>query len=174
MLGADTDVPALHRLLGGRSVAAVTIAQALHWMRHEELFRASRTLVRAGGGVAVVTNGTPLWLQDADWSRSLRGFLERWRGAELTYACGTDEQSQRRYQQALAGPGYEVACAAVDYVADLDLDRLVGGVYSAMAADQLPAPGQRAAFADQLGQALGGRDHFSEQVHVAIVAGRIL
>jgi hypothetical protein len=28
-------------------------------------------------------------------------------------------------------------------------------------------------FAGQIGQALGGRDHFREQVHVAVVAGRI-
>jgi SAM-dependent methyltransferase len=173
LLGADTDVPALRRLLGDGSVAVVTIAQALHWMAHEELFAASAPLVRAGGGVAVVTNGTPLWLQDTDWSRSLQAFLERWLCVRPTCACGTDEQSQRRYQQALAAAGYQVRCAAVDYVADLDVDQVVGGVYSALRVDQLPAPGQRAAFADQLGQALGGQDHFSEQVHVAIVAGRV-
>ena len=80
MLGADTDMPAVVRLLGGGSVALVSTAQALHWMRHEELFGACIPLMRAGGGVAVVTNGTPLWLQDTDWSRALRGFLERWRG----------------------------------------------------------------------------------------------
>src|ERR1700753_581321 len=38
MLGADTDVPALRSLLGERSIAAVTIGQALHWMTYEELF----------------------------------------------------------------------------------------------------------------------------------------
>jgi len=49
----------------------------------------------------------------------------------------------------------------------------VGGVLSAMEADQLPAADQRAAFADQLGQALGGDGRFREQVHVAIVAGTL-
>ena len=101
MLSADTDMPALRRLLGDGSVAVVTIAQALHWMRHEELFQACIPLLRAGGGVAVVTNGTPLWLQDTDWSRALRGFLEQWRGAKLAGACGTDEQSQRELAQAV-------------------------------------------------------------------------
>ena len=173
MLGADTDVPAVVQLLGGGSVALVSTAQALHWMRHEELFGACIPLMRAGGGVAVVTNGTPLWLQDTDWSRALRGFLERWRGVKLTYACGTDEQSQREYQRALAAAGFEVVSAAVDYVADLDLDQVAGGVLSAMGADHLPAADQRAAFADQLGQALGGDGRFREQVHVAIVAGRL-
>jgi hypothetical protein len=64
-----------------------------------------------------------------------------------------------------------VVNTAVDYAVDLDLEQVVGGVYSAMAADQLPAPDQRPAFAEQLGQALGG-DRFREPVHVAIVAGR--
>jgi SAM-dependent methyltransferase len=63
-LGADTDLPHLANLLGERSVAAITIGQALHWMDHETLFRAVKPLLRPGGGIAVVTNGTPLW-----WSR---------------------------------------------------------------------------------------------------------
>jgi SAM-dependent methyltransferase len=78
MLGTDADIPALGGLLGDRSAAAVTIGQALHWMNHTDLFRAVSPLVRAGGGIALVTNGTPLWLQDTDWSRALRGFMERW------------------------------------------------------------------------------------------------
>jgi ubiquinone/menaquinone biosynthesis C-methylase UbiE len=32
MVGADTDMPALGRLLGDQAVGAVTIGQALHWM----------------------------------------------------------------------------------------------------------------------------------------------
>ena len=165
-------MPALAGLLGDGSVAVVTIAQALHWMAHAELFDACVPLLRPGGGVAVVTNGTPLWLQDSDWSRALRGFLARWAGETPTYACGTDEQSQREYQQALAAAGYQVTTTAVDYVAELDLDQVVGGVLSAMGAGRLPAADQRSSFAAELGQALGGDGPFREQVHVAIVAGR--
>jgi SAM-dependent methyltransferase len=80
MLGADTDIPALRYLLGDRSVGAVTIAQALHWMNHQDLFRAVVPLVRPGGGIAVITNGTPLWLHETDWSRALREILEKWLG----------------------------------------------------------------------------------------------
>jgi len=142
-------------------------------MRDEELFSAAVPLVRSGGGIAVVTNGTPLWLQDTDWSRTLRGFLERRLGVKATYACGTDEDSQREYQRALAAAGFEVVSAAVEYVAELDMDRVVGSVLSAMTTGQLPAADQRPVFAEQLRQALGGRDQFSEQVQVAIVAGRV-
>jgi SAM-dependent methyltransferase len=171
MIGADTDIPALRALLGDNSVAAVTIGQALHWMNRDDLFPAIIPLVRPGGGVAVVTNGTPLWLQDTGWSRALRGYLEHWLGSKLTFACGTDEQSQRRYADDLASAGFDVFAATVDYVAELDLDQLVGGIYSALAVTQLPAPDQRPAFAEQIGRAVAPHEHFSEHVHVAILAG---
>ena len=173
MIGADTDMPALRALLGDNSVAAVTIGQALHWMNREALFPAIIPLVRPGGGVAVVTNGTPLWLQDTDWSHALRDHLEHWLGTKLTFACGTDEQSQRRYADDLASAGFDVLTTTVEYVAELDLDQLVGGIYSALAVTQLPAPDQRPAFAEQIRRAVAPHEHFSEHVQVAILAGRI-
>ncbi|MER5335729.1 methyltransferase domain-containing protein [Micromonospora sp. NPDC002717] len=77
LLGADSDLPALGRLLGERTIGALTVAVAIHLMDRDTLFRAARPLLRAGGGVAVVTNGAPLWLQDAEWSGALRECLER-------------------------------------------------------------------------------------------------
>jgi hypothetical protein len=148
----------------------VTIAQALHWMNRQELFGAVVPLLRPGGGIAVVTNGTPLWLQETDWSRALRDVLERWLGTTLTDACGTDERSQRRYSEDLTAAGFDVVTTAVDYVASLDMDQLVGGVYSAMGR-RIPAASQRPAFAGQIREALAPQDHFSERVHVTIVAG---
>jgi len=170
MLGADADIPVLRRLLGDRSVGAVTIAQALHWMNHQDLFRAVAPLVRPSGGIAVVTNGTPLWLQETDWAQALRDFLEHWLGTTLTYACGTDEHSQRRYRDDLTAAGFEVSTTAVDYVASLDMDQLVGGVCSAMGS-RLPAANQRTAFAGQIRAALAPHVRFSEHVHVAMLVG---
>jgi hypothetical protein len=60
-------------------------------MRRDVLFREVAGLVRPGGGIAVVTNGTPLWLQETGWSRALREFLEGWLDTALTATCGTDE-----------------------------------------------------------------------------------
>lgn len=173
MLGADTDLPTVCSLLTDRSVGVVTVGQALHWMDHQALFANAIPLLRPGGGIAVVTNGTPLWLHDADWSRALRQFLEQWLNTEVKSACGTDAQSQRHYREALAATGYEVREAAVDYDVELTLDELVGGIYSALGADRLPPSGERPAFAEQIRQIIVPPDHVTEHVHVAILAGRI-
>jgi SAM-dependent methyltransferase len=172
LIGADTDIAAVGALLGPRSLGAVTIAQALHWMNHDELFRALAPLVRPGGGVAVVTNGTPLWLQDTDWSRALRDTLERWMDTKLTRTCGTDEPSRRRYADALAAAGFQVAMDSVDYTDTLDLDRIVGGVYSALSVDQLPAPERRPHFAELIRRALAPHAPFTEHVQVTLLTGR--
>ena len=102
VLGADTDVPALAGLLGPRQLLAMTVVgQALHWMRHEKLFKDLLPLFRVGGGVAVVSNGAPLWLQDVPWSRALRTCLEQHFETELTDSCGTAEMDRHRYARAL-------------------------------------------------------------------------
>lgn len=172
MIGADTDVPALGALLGKRRVAAMTIGQALHWMDYDQLFTALMPLLRPGGGVAVITNGTPLWLQDSAWSHALRRFLEQSSGSRLTNACGTDEASQRCYRDSLTTAGFDVRDASIEYTDDLDLEHLVGGLYSAFPASQLPPPDQRPAFADQVRRALQPHAPYTEHVRVAMLLGR--
>jgi SAM-dependent methyltransferase len=173
LVGADTDLPALGALLGPRSLGAVTVGQALHWMRHADVFRAAVPLARPGGGVAVVTNGTPLWLQEAAWSRALKGFLEQWLDTTLTSFCGTDAESQRRYAEDLAAAGYEVLSFAVDYTDELTADQIVGGLYSALGVGRLPAPGERPAFAKRIRAAVAPHEPFTEHVHVALLCGRV-
>jgi ubiquinone/menaquinone biosynthesis C-methylase UbiE len=172
MLGADTDVPALGALLGQRRVGAVTIGQALHWMDYDQLFSALMPFLRPGGGVAVITNGTPLWLQDSAWSHALRRFLEQSSGRTLGNACGTDGASQRRYRNSLITAGFDVRDASIDYTDDLDLDHLVGGLYSAFPASQLPPPDQRPAFAEHVRLALQPHTPYTEYVCVAMLLGR--
>lgn len=172
-LGADTDLPALGALLGDGRLGAVTVGQALHWMDHDDLFRAVVPLVRPGGGVAVVTNGTPLWLQDNAWSGALREYLERWSGRTLTRTCGTDDASQQRYRDGMTAAGLDVHATSVDHTDELSVEQIVGGVYSALPLDQLPAPDQRRHFAEQLRRAVEPHLPFTEHVHVAMLIGRV-
>lgn len=169
VVGTDADVPALRAALGDGSVGVVTIGQALHWMRHDDLFRAVFPLVRPGGGVAVLTNGTPLWLQDGDWSRALRACLEEYLGTPAGNTCGTDEESQARYRRSLTAAGFRVDVHGVDYTDTLDVESVVGGVLSALPVDRLPA--DRPAFTDRIRRALEPHAPFTEHVHVTVLTG---
>jgi SAM-dependent methyltransferase len=173
MIGADADLPAVGALLGARSAGAVTIGQALHWMRHDELFAAARPLIRPGGGVAVISNGIPLWQQDSAWSRALRHFLEDWTGSPAAAPCGTDAASQQRYRDSLTAAGYDARETGVEYDSELSLDQLVGGVYSALGAGRLPAAEARPAFADQVRRAVAPHRPLTEHVRVAMLFGRV-
>jgi trans-aconitate methyltransferase len=173
LLGSDADVvPTLRALVGDGGVAAVCIGQALHWMDHERLFAQLRPLLRSGGGIAVVTNGVPLWLQDSAWSRALRSFLTEWLGAPVGRTCGTDAASQASYEAALAAAGFDVTTRRVEYAEELDLEQLTGGVYSALPVDRLPPPSRREAFAERLAAALEDHGPFVEHVPVTVLIGR--
>lgn len=169
LLGTDADMPALAALLGGQHAGAVTIGQALHWMRYAELFPALIPLLRPGGGIAVITNGTPLWLQGSAWSRALRGFLEQWLDTTLSNPCGTDDASQQRYRDAMTAAGLDVTEASFEYTDDLDLGQLVGSLYSAM---PVPPRDQRAAFAEQVRRAVAPHERFTEPVLVRMLLGK--
>lgn len=171
-IGTDADVPALRAVLGDGSVGVVTIGQALHWMRHDELFGELAPLVRPGGGVAVLTNGTPLWSQDSDWSRALRECLERWSGTRAGNACGTDDESRERYRAGLAAAGFRTDLHRVDYSDAVDLEAVVGGVLSALPVDRLPRPEQRPDFTDRIRRALEPHAPFTEHVRVTVLTGR--
>ena len=173
MLGTDGDLPAVGALVGPAGLAGLTVATAIHWMDHAALFAAARPLFRPGGGVAVVTNGTPLWLQDTDWSRALRACLREWTGRDVGWACGTDAESRRGYRDAMAAAGYRTAEAAVTYPATMDLDQLVGAVFSAMSAEQLPDPAGRREFGDRVRGALAPHTRFTEQVTVVVQTGTV-
>jgi len=172
LLGDDTEIPALAALLGDRRAGAVTIAQALHWMRYRELIPGLVPLLRPGGGIAVITNGAPMWLQDSPWSRALRGFLGQWLGTTPTSTCGTDDASQQRYRDTMTEAGLGVTETRYDYTGELDLDHLVGGVYSALSAQRLPPPDQRTAFAAQIHRAVAPYAPFMEHVPVRMLFGR--
>jgi trans-aconitate methyltransferase len=171
LLGADTDIPRLTALLGGSSVAALTVGQALHWMNHEDLFRDARSLLRPGGGIAIVTNGTPMWLQPTAWSGALREVMEEWLQTRLSYACGTDQESQQRYGQALTQAGYQVAAQQVEYTATLSIEEIAGNVFSASSPEQLPSPGTRRVLASRIRRALLPHEPCRETVRVAILTG---
>ncbi len=153
-------------------VAAVTVANTIHLLDPVPLFTAVRNVLRPGGGLAVIANGTPVWLQDSAWATALRAFLQRWSGLELAHHCGTDEHARAAYREELTALGYTVTEIERDYEEILTLEQLVGTVFSAMA-DRLPAPAERPRFAAELARAVAGTGRYVEHVPVrALIAHR--
>jgi trans-aconitate methyltransferase len=170
ILGFDADLPSVRSLVGAHALRAVTIAQALHFMDYAALFHDAKVLLRAGGGVAVVANGVPLWQQDSDWSRALRTALEEWFRADATATCGTDAATQKRYAEALTAAGYKVFEVGHDYKEDLTLEQVLGGVHSALSPDFIPVD-RREAFVEHLCHALSPATTFTEAVPVRALVG---
>lgn len=142
-------------------------------MDHERLFDTVSPMVRQGGGIAVISNGTPLWLQDSLPSHALRRFLEHWLNMPVgENMCGTDAEARQRYAGALERAGFEVSEVVAEFRETLDLEQIVGGMYSAMSPRQLPAPERRDLFATQLAVALPADEPFVEVVRVVALIAR--
>jgi hypothetical protein len=122
----------------------------------------------------VISDGTPLWLQNSAWSRALRGCLEEWWGTTLEASCGTSSRDRLRYARALESAGFvDVRDIAVEHNGELTFDELFGGVCPAIPADQLPGPDERADFTERIRQALPGGERFTEHVRVSTLVGRV-
>lgn len=171
MVGRDSDLPLLATLLGDRTVAAITVGQALHWMEHDTVFADAARLLRPGGGVMIAANGIPLWLQDSDWSRALRDWLAEWSGARPANTCGTDHATQQQYRQSLINNRFEVGRIELEYSEELDFDQLLGGVLSALPVDRLPMADERRRFAAELRSVLEPHRPYIEQVPVRALIG---
>ncbi len=171
--GFDSDLPTIADHLGRGTIGAITVATAIHWMSHDQLFTAARSIVRPGGGVAVVTNGLPLWLQDTDWSRRLRMVLEEWTGRDVHSSCGTDDDARRAYGAAMANAGFTVHHTTVEYEAKLDIQGVIGGLFSAMSEADVADPVRRDRFAEKVHAALAPRSTFTEHVSVDIRTGTV-
>jgi SAM-dependent methyltransferase len=164
LLAADTDLDALPLLDG---LDAVTISQAVHLLDTPRLFGTLATGLSDRGRVAVIANGTPLWLQDSAWSRALKAYLEGWLGVPLTSPCGTDPASRAHYRTELAAAGFRRAREIVLTGAEpLPFERIAGNMYSALDENQLP--GDRAAFEADLRAALPAGPYV-EDVRVSIL-----
>ena len=72
---------------------------------------------------------------------------------------------------AVAAAGYRVTRASISYTDELALDQVTGGIRSALQAGQLPPPGQRPQFAEQIRSALARHPPYTGHVEVSPVLG---
>ncbi|MDQ0376645.1 class I SAM-dependent methyltransferase [Amycolatopsis thermophila] len=175
VVGADSDVPALEPLLGAASLDLVTIGQALHWMDAAPLFAALSRLLRPGGGVAVIANGTPVWTQDSSWASAIREVSTRWLGPLEFPACGSSDEDRARHRDLLERAGFtRVREHRLDHTERLGLEEVVGSFYSTGPLDELDAAGRRG-FDEDLRAALRDAEPagvFAEEVPVRVLCGK--
>ena len=173
VLGADRDLPVLRGAVGDARVDLVTVANALHFMDPGSVFSRVRTMVRPGGGLAIVSHGLPLWLADADWARALKRFLTHWFQTSSENLCGLDDRTREERARLLGAAGFvHVSELRHDYEAELTVDYVIGHLYSALSERQVPAD-SRADFEAGIRTAIGhSNEAFVEHVPVVTLAAR--
>jgi hypothetical protein len=155
-------------------LAGVTIGNAVHYMQIGPLFHRLSSMIRPGGGIAVIANGTPVWLQDSDWALALRTHLEHWFGP-LAGTCGTAPEDRRAHLAALQSAGFtDISNPVIAYDDVFDLDHLVGHLYSAISGSSLGD--SRAVFEEGLRARMlevEPSGQFVEHVRVDLLIGRL-
>ncbi|MGY1750159.1 class I SAM-dependent methyltransferase [Modestobacter sp. SYSU DS0511] len=170
-LAADHDLPGLAGVVG-TNWGLLTVANALHWMDAAAVFSTARQLLRPGGGIAVITHGTPLWLGEQDWQRALRALLER-RFGPAPGTCGTDAEALAERRALLSRAGFsDVEVLHHRYAAPVDADHVLGNLASAMSPGQLP-PERRRELEDDVRTALAPHaGSMVEEAPVTVLVGR--
>jgi len=166
VLGADTDLPQLGRLLP--PVGAVVVGNALHWMDETVALAAGTALLRPGGGLAVVTQGPPLWLGPAPWQRAVRDVLEQFLGP-VTATCGSDATALTGRVGLLEAQGLDVQVSSWRAEHVVDTGWVVGHLGSALPGGALTSGGLRAALESALDRQPGP---LVEQVLTTAVVAR--
>jgi ubiquinone/menaquinone biosynthesis C-methylase UbiE len=149
----------------------VTIGTAFHFMEPRATL-AELQKIAAGGAVAVLYNGSPMWLHTDPWARALRSVLEarigRLGSADFTAA------SLRACEDAMRELGYtQVERWERTHSERIDLDFVIGHILSAASTDQIP-PAERRDFADEVRSAVTAvarSGHLVETVTVRAVIG---
>jgi ubiquinone/menaquinone biosynthesis C-methylase UbiE len=170
VLGSDADLPALAGLRGDGGWGAVTVGQALHFMDRPVLFGRALRVLRPGGGLVIISNGIPAWQQDSDWSRALRAAIEDWFGRPSSSTCGTADADRAQYRTELSADGFAVEEVSYEYQADVTVDDVIGGLFSALSPTDVPDQ-HRDAFTQRVARALAEAPTLTEAVPVTALIG---
>jgi ubiquinone/menaquinone biosynthesis C-methylase UbiE len=165
------DLPRLESELGRFDL--VTIGTAFHFMEPRATLRTLKRMLTSGGGVVVACNGSQMWLHLDPWAKALRSFLESRFGPlrDLDVAV----EAVRVCEATMRDLGFrDVERWERTYQSTIDIDFIVGHIFSATSPAQIP-PEQRPAFEEHLRAAIAAAAPFgnmTETVVVRAVIGR--
>ncbi len=138
VLATDASLPAIAQLLDAK-FGAVTVANALHWMDTDRVFRQARRLLRPGGALVIISQGPPMWLADSSWARDLHRYLAEWTGGPLAGTCDTDREALEERRDRMRVHGFSgVELVEHTYENYIDLTYVAGHLYSAMSQTMVP------------------------------------
>ncbi len=136
-----------------------TIGRAFHWMDGDATLRALGSLTVSGGGVVQCGEPCEIWTGQRDWQIAVREVIQRWLGAERragsgTYAAASDRVPQSEGDLLARSPFSRVEFDRIAYTRQLDVEGVVGYLYSMSFASPPVLGHRRAGFERDLRESL--------------------
>ncbi len=172
--------------LPGESISAalgtfrlVTCADALHWMDGDRVIALCHERIEPGGGIALLTAGSPLGTGAGDlpWQEAVTETIQRWLGPRRRAGSGYSQQSTRTWQEILAAsPFVAIDEGAVTSALDWSFEQVLGNLYSTSYANRSLLGDDRERFEDDLRAQLARAEpsgHFEREIESSWIIGRV-
>jgi SAM-dependent methyltransferase len=139
------------------SFRLVTIGNAFHWMRHDEVLTKAHALLEPGGGIAILGNPGFVWGGVNPWEETVREVVVRWLGPRRRTSAGffPAEEGDAWIQAALArSPFTDAEGSDFHWQRPVDVDHILGELYSTSFANRTLLGDRAEPFAADLRQSL--------------------
>lgn len=137
------------------SFRLVTLGNSFHWMDQDAVLSTAYDLLEPGGGVAILGNPGGIWDGQAAWEQAVRAVLVRQLGSRRRTLAGTFRDEEGAEKAALARSRFvNVTMGQYRWERPVDIDTILGELYSTSFANQALLGNQAAAFAAEVRQSL--------------------
>jgi SAM-dependent methyltransferase len=152
-----------------------TIGRAFHWMDGDATLSALGAMTDSGGGVVQCGEPCEIWSGQREWQIAVREVIQRWLGEERragsgTYAARSDRIPWSEGDILARSPFSRVEFQEFAYTRQLDIDGVVGYVYSMSFASPAVLGDRQAGFESDLRETLStlaGDGPFEEDLVLA-------
>ena len=151
-----------------------TIGSAFHWMDGDATLRTLGSMTVDGGGVVQSGGGCEIWSGQRDWQIAAREVIRRWLGEERragssTYAANSDRVPWSEGDILARSPFSRYELQTITYTRQLDIDEVVGYLYSTSFASPAVLGDRRAGYERDLREnlaAIAPNGPFEEELEV--------
>lgn len=133
----------------------VTLGNSFHWMRRNEVLDKVYELLEPGGGVAILGNPGGIWTGKDPWERAVREVVVQRLGPRRRTRTGTFAAEEGAEKVALARSRFVgLESGAYHWERPVDIDTIIGELYSTSFANRALLGSQADAFASDVRRAL--------------------